>query len=365
MLSVIPRAPMAVGDPPFDIFDTPELAPEGEVHFKLDREVGLRAIVAIHSTRLGPALGGCRLADYPNQHAALYDALRLARGMSYKAALAGLPYGGGKAVLLRPSRFVPDRAGYFERFGRFVDTLGGRYITAEDLGTGVEDMDAIARATPYVAGASRNGGDPSPFTALGVCRGIEAAVAQRLGCTDLAGLRVAIQGLGHVGHALAQELYRRGARLIVSDLDPQAAARCADEFQAQVVSPGEILGVDCEVFAPCALGGVIDDLALARLRAQVVAGSANNQLAEPRHGEALARRGILYAPDYVINAGGLIHVTLAHEGAMQDAILNKVGAIGDTLAELFQRADRAGLTPERVADALAEERLNAVGGKSP
>lgn len=357
MLSAIPSAARGgIHSNSPELFDYPELLPQGELHCKLDQETGLRALVAIHNTRLGPALGGCRCLDYPSTQAAIEDALRLARGMSYKAAISKLSYGGGKAVLMRPAR-IEDREAFFETFGRFVETLGGRYITAEDAGTGVKDMDAIARTTRYVVGTSKNGGDPSPFTALGVRYGIEAAVKFRLHRDSLEGLKVAIQGLGHVGYALAQELAEQGARLIISDTKPQQMERCADEFHAEPVSPSSIYATDCEVFAPCALGGCINDNTLKQLRAAIVAGSANNQLAEGRHGLALHRRRILYAPDYVINAGGLMQVTLAHKGAPRETVIRKIHGIYDNLLYLFDRAAREDRSPAEMADALAEERL--------
>src|SRR5579871_4821629 len=282
----------------------------GEVHFKLDKATGLRAIVAIHDTRLGPALGGCRFIHYDSDEAAVVDALRLARGMTYKAALAGLAHGGGKSVLIRPKQRF-DRVAMFRAFGKFVEDLRGHYITAEDSGTGLEDMEVIRTVTKHVTGVdvSHGGsGDPSPFTALGVRRGIEACVKFKLGKDNLDGVHVAVQGVGHVGYHLCKELHAAGAKLSVADVDPLKAERAHREFGANVVPLNDIFETACDVIAPCALGSALNDETIPRLKARIVAGAANNQLAEPRHGDDLHARGILYAPDYAINAGGLVNV---------------------------------------------------------
>jgi leucine dehydrogenase len=278
--------------------------------------------------------------------------------MSYKAALSGLPYGGGKGVLIKPAQ-ITDRHEYFKAYARFVESLQGRFITAEDSGTGVADMDAMAAVTAHVVGTSSGSGDPSPYTALGVRRGIEAAVETLCNRSDLHGLRVAIQGLGNVGYALARELAERGAKLIVTDINGETVQRCADEFGAQPVTPQAIYSADCDVFAPCALGAILNDQTLRQLRAQIIAGSANNQLLARNHGQELHGRRILYAPDYVVNAGGLIYLALAKAGENEEAIQARVEAIHDTLIEIFQRARRASLPPAEVADALAEARLSA------
>jgi leucine dehydrogenase len=248
----------------------------------------MRAIVAIHSTKLGPALGGCRFIEYPNTNAAIIDALRLARGMSYKAAISDLAFGGGKAVIIKPKGAF-DRTALFKAFGRFVEELGGRYITAKDSGTTLEDMDIIATITNYVSSTSEMV-DPSPFTAHGVRRGIEAAVKFQLGKDSLDGLRVAIQGVGYVGHYLAAELHALGAKLIVADTDTAAVTRCVNEFGAQAVGVDDIYAVDCDVFAPCALGAIINDVTIPRIKASIIAGAANNQLDENRHGKILKQK---------------------------------------------------------------------------
>lgn len=336
----------------------------GEVHVRRDEATGLRAIVAVHDTRLGPALGGCRFVSYGREDDALIDALRLARGMTYKAAITGLPHGGGKAVILRPPPGF-DRAALFGAFGRFVDALGGRYITAEDSGTSVEDMEIVRRHTRHVTGlrGERGGGDPSPFTALGVRRGIEACVRHALGKSSLAGLHVAIQGVGHVGYHLARELRELGASLTVADVEPARAERVQKELGAAVVSTDAILGLPCDVLAPCALGAVLDARTIPELRTSIVAGAANNQLAEPaRDGDDLHRRGILYAPDYAINAGGLVNVAEEHRGYDAERSRARVMRIHDTILEIAARSKASGTPTWRVADAMAEERLAAAGG---
>ncbi|MHB1844359.1 MAG: Leu/Phe/Val dehydrogenase [Deltaproteobacteria bacterium] len=330
------------------------------VHFLHDRPSGLRAIVAIHSTRLGPALGGTRaLSTYPSEEAALVDVLRLARGMTYKAALSGVPHGGGKAVILLPKGPF-DRARLFQAFGRAVETLGGRYITTEDSGTSPDDMEHVRHGTRYVVGQppSKGGsGDPSPVTAFGVLRGIEAVARFALGRGDLKGLRVALLGVGHVGFALAKLLHDAGATLAVADVDPEKAERARRELGCAVRSTDEIIGLECDVFSPNALGAILNDETIPRLRCRAVAGAANNQLAEPRHGAALSTRGILYAPDYAINAGGLINVALEWSGYDEAKARAGASRIYDTLLELFARAKAEGRDPASVADSLAEDRL--------
>jgi leucine dehydrogenase len=347
-----------------DVFEHLASYDYGEVHFSRDPASGMRAIVAIHDTRLGPALGGCRFLAYPREADALVDALRLARGMTYKAALAGVPHGGGKSVLLRPTAQVFDRAALFLAFGRFVEALRGRYITAEDSGTGLEDMELIRNETRHVTGIGAvhgGSGDPSPFTALGVRRGIEACVKLKLGRSSLEDLRVAVQGVGHVGYHLCRELVASGAKLAVADVDPLKGERAQREFGAEIVPLDRIFDVECDVLAPCALGSAINDDTVPRIRAKIVAGAANNQLHEPRHGEDLNARGILYAPDYAINAGGLINV--AQEVAGYDAAVarERTLRIYDTIHEIAERSMKT-LTPTfRVADLMVEEKLARAG----
>ena len=342
-----------------DLFDKLGSYDYGEVHFKLDKATGLRAIIAIHDTRLGPALGGCRFIPYDTEEAAVVDALRLARGMTYKAALAGLAHGGGKSVIMRPSSHF-DRVALFRAFGKFIDDLRGHYITAEDSGTGLEDMEVLRTVTKNVTGIdpSHGGsGDPSPFTALGVRRGIEAAVKFKLGKDSLAGLRVAVQGVGHVGYHLCKELHAAGAKLTVADVDVLKAERARREFGATTTPIDEISHVECDVFAPCALGAGLNDATIPNLRTPIVAGAANNQLAEPRHGDDLHARGILYAPDYAINAGGLVNVAQEVKGYDAAAAREKTLEIYDTMTEIFERSKKLGAPTYKVADMLVEERL--------
>jgi leucine dehydrogenase len=331
----------------------------GEVHVCRDQASGLRAIVAVHDTRLGPSLGGCRFLHYERDEDALVDALRLARGMTYKAAITGIEHGGGKSVLLRPRGHF-DRVALFRAFGRFIENLGGHYITAEDSGTSLEDMEIIRSVTKHVTGVSPdNGGsgDPSPFTALGVRRGIEACVKHHMGRDDLQGLHVAVQGIGHVGYHLCRELHEKGVRLTVADVDPLKAERANREFNASVVPIEKIFDVECDVLAPCALGSALNDGTIPRLRCKIVAGAANNQLAEPRHGDSLYQRGILYAPDYAINAGGLVNVAQEVKGYDANVARDKTLKIYDTILEICERSKTLQLPTYRVADTIVEERL--------
>ncbi|MFP4598364.1 MAG: Leu/Phe/Val dehydrogenase [Persicimonas sp.] len=344
-----------------DLFEYATELEYGELHLKSNPRTGLRAIVALHNLQMGPAIGGCRFIEYDSTDDALQDVMRLARGMTYKAAITNLPHGGGKSVLIRPPNMSDQqRREIFEEFGEFIDSLGGQYITAEDSGTTVEDMNVIHEQTDHVLGYAADAGgsgDPSPVTARGVRHGVEAAVKYQYDRNDLEGLRVAVQGVGNVGYYLASELHELGAELIVTDIDQDALERCADETGATVVEPDEIFGVDCDIFAPCALGAVINDDTLSQLTCDIVAGAANNQLAEDRHGEILRDRGILYAPDYVINAGGLIHVAADYAGQDGDWARTETEGIFDTLIEIFERADADNLPTGVVADRIVEEKL--------
>ena len=344
-----------------DFFSFADSLRYGEVHLKNDFETGLQAIVAVHNLKLGPAIGGCRFIEYPCSDTAIQDALRLARGMTYKAAISHLPHGGGKAVIIRPPDFDPSRrTELFEAYGQFVDSLGGRYITCEDSGTSVDDMNAIKTHTDHVLGYSPeagSSGDPSPFTAFGVRRGIEAAAKFRWDRDDLQGLHVAIQGVGSVGYFLARELHQMGVRLTVTDINSDAVDRCVQEFDAHPVTIEEIYAVDCDIFAPCALGGAINDHSLPLLQCEIVAGAANNQLTKPRHGQALLEKGILYAPDYAINAGGLINVAQEFVGYDPDKARTKTSDIFSTLMEIFQRADAEALPTALIADRIVEEKI--------
>ena len=334
----------------------------GEVHFKLDKGTGLRAIVAIHDTRLGPALGGGRFIPYDTDEDALVDALRLARGMTYKAALAGLAHGGGKSVIMRPKHAF-DRVALFRAFGKFLEDLRGHYITAEDSGTGLEDMEVIRTVTKHVTGvdvAHGGSGDPSPFTALGVRRGIEACVKLQLGRDSLEKVHVAVQGVGHVGYHLCKELHEQGAKISVADVDPLKAERATREFGASVVPLDKIFDTECDVIAPCALGSALNDATIPRLKAKIVAGAANNQLAQPRNGDDLHARGILYAPDYAINAGGLVNVAQEVIGYDAKKARDKTLEIYNTIFEIADRSKKTGAPTYRIADMLVEEKLALV-----
>ncbi|MEN8132195.1 MAG: Glu/Leu/Phe/Val dehydrogenase dimerization domain-containing protein [Pseudomonadota bacterium] len=338
-----------------DLFTSTEAYGCSEIHFRTDPDTQLKAIIAIHSTTLGPAAGGCRCRPYPSTEDAIEDALRLARGMTFKAALAGLPYGGGKAVLIRPAT-IRDREAYFESFGDFVDSLHGRYSTAVDSGTSTQDMDIVARRTHYVLSTSKDkggSGDPSPFTAKGVCLGIETAIKHVLKRMTLEGVCVAIQGVGHVGYALARELHARGARLIVADTHAGHVLRCNAEFDAKIVAPESIYDQPCDVFAPCALGGIVNDATINRFNTRIIAGAANNQLEHERHGQLLHQRGILYVPDYVINSGGLIHVLVSDQGERDEKLHSMVNRLND----LFARSVHSGTSPLHQATLMAEEIL--------
>jgi leucine dehydrogenase len=318
-----------------------------------DEGAGYRSVVAIHSTVLGPALGGARLWSYATVDEARTDALRLARGMTYKNALAGLPFGGGKSVIIGDAKRI-DREKVFGAHGRLVERLGGTYITAEDVNTSPADMEIVRRGTRHVGGLADASGDPSPVTAHGVFRAIQAASKFRWGSNDLAGRAVALQGCGHVGHNLARELKGAGARLIVTDVDEEKARGVAGELGAERVRPEEIYDARSDIFAPCALGGVLNDETITRLRCEIVAGAANNQLLEARHADALSARGILYAPDYVANAGGVINGTIELLGWERERSRRKVQEIYNTLLEIFAAAEANGITPARAADRLAE-----------
>jgi leucine dehydrogenase len=344
-----------------EIFDMREFDDHELVVFGHDAATGLRAIIAVHSTALGPAAGGCRLWPYASTAEAVADVLRLSRGMSYKNAMAGLPFGGGKAVIIGEARKVKTPA-LLQAFGRFVDSLGGRYITAEDVGTTLADMVHVAGATRYVSGLGaapgKAGGDPGPKTALGVFLGIKAAVGFRLGRDDLEGVTVAVQGVGGVGYHLCARLAAAGAGLFVADLRPAAVHRVCDEFGAQAVAVEEILALDVDVLAPCALGAVLNTQSIPWLRARIVAGAANNQLAQGQDGAALQAAGILYAPDYVINAGGIISVSHEYHGRGTEAqVIADIEAIPVRLTEIFERARRENRTTNAVADEMARERL--------
>ncbi|MCB0365642.1 MAG: Glu/Leu/Phe/Val dehydrogenase [Bdellovibrionaceae bacterium] len=335
-----------------------------EVIFCHNKEVGLKAIIAIHNTTLGPALGGTRMWTYKTEEDALIDVLRLSKGMTYKASAAGLNLGGGKAVIMGDPKKEKTEA-LFRAFGAYVNSLKGKYITAEDVGTTVHDMEYIFMETPYVTGipvALGGSGDPSPYTAHGTLMGIKAAVKENMQTDSLQGVRVAVQGLGNVGSHLVEYLVKEGAEVAVADIDQDKVKNMASRFGASVVGPDEIVTSDCDVLAPCALGAVINDQTLPKLKCKVVAGGANNQLAEYRHGDNLMEMGILYAPDYVINAGGLMNVFVELEGYSSDRAFEKTNQVYDNLMNVFQIAKRDNIATHRAADRLAEERIKKIGG---
>ncbi|HUO91318.1 MAG TPA: Glu/Leu/Phe/Val dehydrogenase dimerization domain-containing protein [Rhizomicrobium sp.] len=341
------------------VFEARDFDHHESVSFFDDKASGLKAIIAIHSTALGPACGGVRMYPYANGDAALTDALRLSRGMSYKSAIADLPLGGGKAVILGdPAKDKTEPK--LLAFAEAVNALGGRYVTAMDVGIVPKDMPVIARGTKHVAGydqPGKSGGDSGPLTALGVFVGLKAAVKHRLGVDTTKGLTIAIQGLGKVGMDLSRRLHAEGAKLVVADVDQAATKRAADELKAKVVSPDEIVTAECDVLSPNALGAILNDQTIPKLYARVVAGGANNQLATLAHGDALRARNILYAPDYVINGGGIIRVAGQIFDWKDADIEARVLKIADTLSEIFHRGDSEGVSTAIVADRMAEERM--------
>lgn len=345
------------------VFSAPEFDQHEHIDFAFDQDSGLRAIIAVHNSHLGPALGGCRMYPYPTEQAAIRDVLRLSRGMTYKAALAGVPLGGGKSVIIGdPHRDKSSRL--FEAMGQFVDRQSGRYITAQDMGISAEDLEKMASRTAHVSGISRGdkpqqltSRNPSPATAEGVFHGIQAAVKYQLKREGLAGVKVAIQGLGSVGFQLARHLHQAGADLWVSDINEEAEQQAARELQASVVSPEELIGLDVDVFSPCAMGAILNDESIKALRAKIVAGAANNQLCESRHGDYLLNKGILYAPDYVINAGGIIDLYCFDQRKSVQETADRIKSIADTLEDIFTTSNRKQLATHAVANEIAEARF--------
>jgi leucine dehydrogenase len=346
-----------------------------QVVFCRDEASGLRAIIGIHSTELGPALGGCRMYPYKNERDALIDVLRLSRGMTYKAAVSGLNLGGGKCVVIGdPKKHKSELL--WRALGRFIQGLSGRYITAEDSGTSMDDMELIRMETSHVVGISRSlggSGDPSPVTALGVFSAMRAAMEERLDKDSFEGLKVAVQGCGHVGYHLVGHLARAGATVIVTDIDNDTAKRTVADFHVEAVPVDAIYDVDCDIFAPCAMGGILNENTIPRLRCKLVAGAANNQLGDEKYdGMRLAEREILYAPDFVVNAGGLINVANELEGYNQERALGHAKRIYDVTRAVFERAKVDNIPTYRAANNLAMERIEALSrirrtytGKSP
>ncbi len=336
------------------IWELPDHDAHEAVHVFEDRASGLKAVIAVHSTHLGPAAGGTRFWHYADSAAAITDALRLSRGMSYKNAMAELPAGGGKAVILAdPARSKPQAL--LDAFARAVDSLAGKYITAQDVGMSEADMVSLSKLTPYVAGLPHQGGDPGPYTARGVFLGVKAAAKHALGSDDLGGIHIAIQGVGSVGGGLAHYLAAEGAKLTLADVDAKRAAALAEELGGQAVPADAIMNVEADIFSPCALGAILTASSVAGLKVKAVAGGANNQLATGPEGRMLAERGILYAPDYVINAGGIINVLRHIDNAGDDEINRRIDAIPGRLAAIWQESDRSGTTPAEVADKMAQK----------
>lgn len=345
------------------VFSLSDFADHEQVVFVSDDKSGLKAIIAVHNSNLGPALGGCRMWPYASEEEAIRDVLRLSRGMTYKSAMANLKLGGGKSVIIGNPR-TQKTPELLAAFARALEQLNGRYIAAEDSGTSVADMKTMTQFTRHVAGihdkpsdAGTRSGDPSPATAYGTFIGIKAAVKERLGRDSLEGLRVAVQGVGNVGFDLARQLKAAGAQLWVTDIHREPLLQAGKELGATVVAPEEVFGLDVDVFAPCALGAILNDATIPQLKASIVAGAANNQLAEPRHGVELMKRGILYAPDYVINAGGIIDVYHERIGFDRAALIKHIEGIEDNLMEIFERARKEERPTGEVADAIAEERF--------
>jgi leucine dehydrogenase len=326
-----------------------------------DSVSGLKAIIAIHDTTLGPALGGTRMWTYSTEEEAIIDALRLARGMTYKNAAMGLNLGGGKTVIIgNPKKDKSEEL--FRAFGRYVQSLGGRYITAEDVGITVDDMEIVKQETDYVVGLRGKSGDPSPVTAYGVYHGMKACAREVYGNESLRGKVIAVQGLGHVGSALCKFLYDEGARLIVTDIFEENVKNVVKEFAAEYVEPDKIYEIKCNIFSPCALGAVINDITIPKLKCDIIAGCANNQLKEPKHGDILMQKGILYAPDYVINGGGVINVAEELTGCYErERALAKVSKIYDKILKVIEISKRENIPTYIAADRMAEERIEKIG----
>jgi leucine dehydrogenase len=344
------------------LFETMQSLGHEQVVCCSDKSSGYRGVIAIHDTTLGPALGGCRFWNYASDEEAVTDALRLSRGMTYKNAVAGLNLGGGKSVIIGDNR-TANREMIFRAHGRFVESLGGRYVTAEDVGTGTADMDYVHMETEYVAGLATRSGDPSPVTAHGVFRSIEASAKWRWGSPSLSGKTILVQGLGNVGNYLMKELTAAGAKLIVTDIRQEKVAHAVKEYGAKAVSETEIYSQKADIYAPCALGATINDDTIPQLKVEIVCGGANNVLLEARkHGEALEKRNILYAPDFVANAGGVINVYSELAGWTRERALRKADEIFDTMLGVFAIAKEKGIPTYEAADALAERRVAAVRG---
>ena len=345
------------------IFETLAQTGHEEVVFCHNKDAGLKAIIAIHNSVLGPALGGLRMWPYATEQDALNDVLRLSRGMTYKAAVSGLNLGGGKGVIIGdPSKDKSEAR--FRAFGRFVNSLNGRYITAEDVGIDVNDMEFVYKETPFVTGVHQvhgGSGDPSPFTAYGTLQGLMAALQVKFGDEEVGKYSYAVQGVGHVGMEFVKLLRERGAKVFVTDINTDLVQRAVDDHGAEAVAPDQIYDVDAQVYSPCALGGTVNANTLPRLKCQVICGAANNQLANDEIGDEVTRRGILYAPDYAVNAGGLMNVSLEIDGYNRERAMRMLRTIYFNLGRIFEIAQRDGIPTYKAADRMAEERIASIG----
>ncbi|WP_223788677.1 Glu/Leu/Phe/Val dehydrogenase dimerization domain-containing protein [Marinicella meishanensis] len=346
-----------------NIFETIDKTEHEEVVFCHNKDVGLKAIIAIHNTILGPALGGLRMWPYQTEQDALNDVLRLSRGMTYKAAVSGLNLGGGKSIIIGDPKTDKSEE-LFRAFGRFIDSLGGRYITAEDVGIDVNDMEYVFQETENVVGVHQvhgGSGDPSPFTAYGTYQGIKASLEKKYGNQNIGDYSYAVQGVGHVGMELVKLLHKDGAKIFVTDINQEAVQHCVDEYGCEAVGLEDIYDVDAQVYSPCALGATVNDSTIGRFKFDIVCGSANNQLAETRHGDELEQRGMIYAPDYAVNAGGLMNVSIELEGYNRERALRMTRNIYYNIIKIFEIADRDGIATWKAADRMGEERIQKMG----
>ncbi len=345
------------------VFETLDHTGHEQIVYCHNKDAGLKAIIAIHSTVLGPALGGTRMWNYATEQEALNDVLRLSRGMTYKNAVAGLNLGGGKAVIIGDASKDKSEA-LFRAFGQYVESLGGRYITAEDVGIDVNDMEYVYRETEYVTGVHQvhgGSGDPSPFTAYGTLQGLMATLNKKYGDEEVGKYAYAVQGLGHVGMEFVKLLKERGAKIYVTDINQKLIDRAVDEYGAEAVGLDEIYDVPADVYSPCALGGTVNEQTLDRLKAKVICGAANNQLANNAIGDEVQKRGILYAPDYAVNAGGVMNVALELDGYNRERAMRMMRTIYHNLGRIYEIADRDGIPTYQAADRMAEERIQTIG----
>jgi len=350
------------GDDHVDLFEELDTCGHEQVIFCHNKDVGLKAIIAIHDTTLGPALGGLRMWDYASEQEALNDVLRLSRGMTYKAAVSGLNLGGGKSVIIGDPKTMKSE-GLFRAFGRFVDSLNGRYITAEDVSIDVNDMEYVFQETEYAVGVHPvhgGSGDPSPYTAFGTLQGIQVSLKKKFDNEEIGNYSYAVQGLGHVGYELCKLLRKENAKVFVTDINPDAIRRCVDELGCEAVGLDEIYSVDADVYVPCALGGTVNPETIEQFKFKIVCGSANNQLAETSDGDELEKRGILYAPDYAVNAGGLMNVAIELEGYNRERAMRMIRAIYYNVGQIYKIADQENIATWMAADKMAEQRMKTL-----